>query len=147
MATDNKTIAEVRADNPQVAAIGDEIAGSRAGVDVGLLAEDISKMGLQSVTTGITAFATGGQANAVELTTTINEITTVGTTGDSVKLDAAAATYAKRRTILNKGANACDVFPASGDDLGAGVDTAVSLAAGVNITYESYDATNWFAVT
>ena len=100
-----------------------------------------------TVTAGITAFAGGGQGSATELTATLNEVSTVATTADSVKLDAAVAGYTKRRTIVNNGANACDVFPASGDNLGAGVDTAASLAAGANITYASYDATNWFAVT
>ena len=49
--------------------------------------------------------------------------------------------------IINDGAEACDVFPASGDNLGAGADTAASLAAGANITYVAYDATNWEALT
>lgn len=148
MATDNKTTQEIRDDNPQVAAVGDEIAAFRTGQDdIGILTEDISKMGLSSVTAGITAFSGGGQGSAVELITTINKISTVAAPADSVKLDAAVAAYSKRRTILNNGVSACDVFPGSSDDIGAGVDTAVSLAAGANITYESYDATNWFAVT
>ena len=126
---------------------GGEVYGIQGGSRARFLVEEISQIGASSVTTGITAFAGGGQGSAVELTTTLNEISTVATTADSVKLDAAVAAYSKRRTLINKGANACDVFPASGDDLGAGVDTAVSLAAGANITYESYDATNWVAVS
>ncbi len=89
----------------------------------------------------ITAFAGGGQGSAVELTARINEISTVATTGDSVKLRTAVPGLIA--TIKNNGANAADVFPATGDNLGAGVNTAVSLAAGVKITYESYDSTNW----
>lgn len=50
-------------------------------------------------------------------------------------------------TIVNNGAQAADVFPASGDNLGAGANTAASLAAGANITYVAYNATNWFAAT
>jgi hypothetical protein len=94
-----------------------------------------------STTADITAFATGGQTNATELTSHINEIATVATGGDSVKLPAAVAGLSI--TILNNGVNACDVFPASGDNLGAGVDTAASLLAGEKITYDCYDSTNW----
>ena len=97
-----------------------------------------------SVTAGITAFATGGQASAVELTKDINEISTVATTADSVKLPTAVAGY--KITIINNGSNATDVFPSASDNLGAGVDTAASLAAGANITYASYDTTNWESV-
>ena len=96
-------------------------------------------------TAGITAFATGGQANAVLLGSAINEVSTVATTADSVKLVSAEAGI--KMTIINNGANAMDVFPATSDNLGAGVDTAVSLAAGANITYISYDVTNWVVLT
>lgn len=95
----------------------------------------------RSTTAGITAFAGGGQASATALTTDINEVSTVATAADSVKLPSAAAGYSV--TIINNGANACDVFPASGDNLGAGIDTAASLAAGAKITYDCYDTTNW----
>jgi len=98
----------------------------------------------RSTTAGITAFATGGQASATQLTTDINELSTVATGGDSVKLPTAAAGLTI--TVINNGASACDVFPNTSDDLGAGVDTAVSLAAGANITYAAYDATNWESV-
>ena len=83
---------------------------------------------------GITAFATGGQGSAVQLDSGFSVIGTVGTTGDSVKLPPVFDLHS-RMHIKNDGANAADVFPASGDDLGAGTDTAVSLAAGVSITF------------
>jgi hypothetical protein len=37
--------------------------------------------------------------------------------------------------IKNDGANAADVFPGIGDDLGAGLNTAVSLASGASISF------------
>lgn len=116
------------------------------GTIAALVAGTITNTGLHthSTTAGITAFATGGQASATLLTTDINEVSTVGTAGDSVKLPVAIAGY--KITIINNGANACDVFPNTSDNLGAGVDTAVSLAAGANITYASYNATNWVSV-
>ena len=99
---------------------------------------------LLSVTTGIIAFATGGQVSATPLTTSINQISTVGTIGDSVVLPSAVA--GMRISIINTGANACDVFPAVDDSIGAGGDTAISLATQSGITYACYDSTNWRAV-
>jgi hypothetical protein len=79
--------------------------------------------------TTVTANPGGGQVGAVELLATWQFVNVVATTGDSVRLP---GTFQPGTLIWakNTGANACDVFPASGDDLGAGVDTAVSLAAG-----------------
>ena len=96
-----------------------------------------------SGTAGITADVGSAQGGS-PLTTDINEISTCANIGDSVTLPTATAFL--RITIINNGANAADVFPASSDNLGAGVDTAVSLAAGANITYASYDATNWESI-
>lgn len=91
----------------------------------------------------ITAFATGGQASAYAITKEINNISVSATAGDSVKLPPALSGY--RITVINNGAAACDVFPDTGDNLGAGVNIAASLVAGAVITYVSYDATNWIA--
>lgn len=90
---------------------------------------------------GIVAFAGGGQASATQLTASFNIIATVATAGDSVKTPPAIAGL--DITIINDGANACDVFPSTGDDLGAGVDTAVSLAAGSSVRYYAKDSVNW----
>ena len=49
--------------------------------------------------------------------------------------------------IVNDGANACDVFPASGDRLdSAATDIAVSLAAGGRITYIAYNTARWVSI-
>lgn len=98
----------------------------------------------RSVTAGVTA-AVGSSQGDGPITTDIVQISTCANAGDAVTLPAAAAGL--EVTIVNNGAQACDVFPASGDNLGAGADTAASLAAGANITYVAYDATNWFAKT
>ena len=82
----------------------------------------------------ITAFATGGQVSATQLNQSNNVIATVATTGDSVKLPLVFAVNSVM-FIKNDGVNACDVFPGVGDDLGAGTDTAVSLAAGESISF------------
>lgn len=94
----------------------------------------------RSVASGITASATQTQGQQ-PLTKDINEISTVATTNDVVTMPSAAT--GKKVTIINNGANTLQIFPASGDDLGAGVDTSATLGAGEAATYISYDATNW----
>jgi ABC-type arginine transport system permease subunit len=81
-----------------------------------------------TVRNAITAYAGGGQTNAVALTARFNRITTVATTADSVKLPAAEA--GASILVFNKGANSANVFPASGDAINAGAaDAAYALAA------------------
>lgn len=91
---------------------------------------------------GITA-DTGSSQGDGPLTSSVNEISVCANVGDAVTLPAAVVNISYSVMIINNGAQACDVFPASGDNLGAGADTASSLAAGANITYVSYDDTNW----
>tara|TARA_R110000796_G_scaffold87063_1_gene188167 strand:- start:1834 stop:2826 length:993 start_codon:yes stop_codon:yes gene_type:complete len=106
--------------------------------------ENVGVLQTHQLNAGLTADS-GSIQGGTPLTSTYNQIATCATTGDSVTLPSAAA--GNKVTIVNNGANACDVFPASGDNLGAGADTAVSLAAGANITYIAYDTTNYFSVT
>lgn len=83
-----------------------------------------------STTNAITAYASGGQANAVQLgNSTWNRVTTVGTAGDSVKLPVAKA--GSWLGVFNKAAaNSMNVFPSSGDSVNAlSPDAAYALAA------------------
>ena len=95
----------------------------------------------QAVTAGITASVTQTQGGGTVLTSNINEVSTVGTADDAVTMMTAVA--GTRVIIMNNGANQLQIFPASGDDLGAGVNTAVSLSSGSNVEFVSYDVTNW----
>ena len=97
-----------------------------------------------SVAAGVTADVGSSQGDGA-ITTDVVQISTCANAGDAVTLPTAAAGL--KVHIINDGAEACDVFPASSDNLGAGVDTAASLAAGASITYVAYDATNWQAMT
>ncbi len=90
----------------------------------------------------ITANAGGGQGSATEILSTMCRVSTVATTGDSVRLPTTFLTNTEIE-VFNAGANAMDVFPASGDDLGAGVDTAVSVAVGALTRFKSMDTTVW----
>lgn len=82
-----------------------------------------------SATSGITAFATGGQASATQLTTDLNRVLTVATAADSVKLPDAVV----GRAIFVKNAhatNSLNVFPKTGESINAlSANAAYALAA------------------
>lgn len=90
----------------------------------------------QTTKTGITAFAGGGQGSATTLSAigTVYIVSTVASDGDSVKFDQAellGTPSAKRYNyVYNAGANTLDVFPYTGHDIGAGVNTAVQVHPG-----------------
>lgn len=95
-----------------------------------------------TVSTGLTAYATGGQANATALSSGKNNVTTCATAGDSVKLPTAVAglpVYVK-----NSGATALAVFPNTSDKIDAlAVNLAVSVAPGSTAYFIAIDATTW----
>ena len=92
--------------------------------------------------TGITAFATGGQASATALTEEVNNVTTVVTAGDSVKLPTAVA--GKHVYIKNSGATALAIFPALSDSIDAlAVNLAVWIQPGSVINFYAKDAIVW----
>jgi hypothetical protein len=70
----------------------------------------------------ITAHAGGGQGSAVLLTNTVNNVSTVATAGDSVKLPVANAGAVC--VINNTGAAALAVFPSTGDTINGGAANA-----------------------
>lgn len=85
--------------------------------------------GLSQSTNGITAFATGGQASATLLTTSVCRVTVVATAGDSVKLPVAVA--GADLTLFNTSANSLNVFPSTGGIINAlSANAAYALAAG-----------------
>ena len=92
--------------------------------------------------TGITAFATGGQASATALTAEINNVTTVATAGDSVKLPAAVA--GMRIVVKNNGAATLAVFPATSDSINAlAVNLSVDIAPNSSLEFFAKDAIVW----
>lgn len=92
--------------------------------------------------TTITAFATGGQASATALTEEINNVTTVATAGDSVKLPAAVA--GMHIHVKNSGAAALDIFPATSDSIDAlAVNLAIRIQPGSSVDFYAKDAIVW----
>lgn len=101
-------------------------------------------LGLSSARTGITAFATGGQASAVPLTAAFNRVTTVATAGDSVRLPAAVP--GATCVVFNRGAASMDVFPVTGQFINAlAVNTALAVAAGASARFVCAAAGIWDA--
>ena len=112
----------------------DQLSLVAGGVEAMRLAEASSAVILSyQANVGLTADVGSAQGNGVILST-YNVYSTVGTTGDAATLPATfpvgTAIYVK-----NDGANSMDVFPASGDDAGAGTDTAVEVGAGESATF------------
>lgn len=92
--------------------------------------------------TGITAFAGGGQASATALTEEINNVTTVATALDSVKLPAAVA--GKHVRVKNSGASGLAIYPAASDSIDAlAVNLAIRLQPGSVVDFYAKDATVW----
>ena len=88
----------------------------------------------------ITASTTQTQGQG-QLTADINEVRTVANANDTVTLPAAVAGL--EVVIINNGANTLRVYPASGDDLGAGVNNPTTQTTGVNRRYAAFDSTTW----
>lgn len=94
-----------------------------------------------SIQSGITASTTQTQGQQ-PLTKDVNEFSTVANANDATTLPTALA-YSRTITIINNGANTLQIFPASGDNLGAGLNTSTTLAAGGKAQFINYDTTNW----
>jgi hypothetical protein len=112
----------------------DAIALTAGGVE-GIRFTEASSSVIQAheANTGLTADVGSAQGNGV-ITSTYNVYSTVGTAGDAATLP---ATFPVGTVIYvkNDGANSMDVFPASGDDAGAGLNTAVAVDAGTSKTF------------
>lgn len=92
----------------------------------------------------ITAHAGGGQGSATQLWQTNNNVTTVASAADSVKL--LPSFPGAHQTVTNSGANAMQVFGAGTDTInGVATATGVSQAAGVTVVYTSPAGGKWFA--
>ncbi len=111
-------------------------ANSHAGV------ETFALPNVYANATTITAFATGGQASATALTKEKNNITTVATAHDSVKLPTAVT--GASITVKNSGASDLDIFPATGDSIDAlAVNLAVTIAPGSVATFVAKSTDVW----
>lgn len=100
-----------------------------------------------TLTNTITAYAGGGQANAVQLTTHYNVVTVVATTADSVKLLAVPAA-GQMQIVKNTAANSCTVYPGTNCYINAEAkDAGVAVAAGAVTEFIAVDTTHWQSMT
>lgn len=88
----------------------------------------------------ITASTTQTQGQGA-LTGDINEVSTCANANDTVTLPTAVT--GAQCLVINNGANTLQVFPASGDNLGAGLNTSTTIASGSRKLFVAYDTTNW----
>lgn len=95
-----------------------------------------------SAATGITAFAGGGQASATLLAKEFNNVTTVATSADSVKLP--VATLGMDVIVKNNGASDLAIFPNTGGTIdGGGANASITLAVGAVKEFRAISTTAW----
>jgi hypothetical protein len=106
-----------------------------AGAIEGMRFTEVSDFVLQAPDSnvGLTADPSSVQGGGVILCS-YNVYSTVATIGDAATLPAAFKVGTKV-WVKNDAANSMDVFPASGDDAGGGVDTAVAVAGGATALF------------
>ena len=97
--------------------------------------------GLNTVTTGISASTTQTQVAATALTTVFNFVSTVSNDDDAVKLTDCAAGI--KQVVFNESSNILQLFPASGDDLGAGTDTSIQILPGEFGVFTGKSGSDW----
>jgi len=91
-----------------------------------------------STTTGITAYATGGQTNAVLLSAQFNRVDTVGSANDSVKLPVPSFIGQEVEVMNNAASNSMQVFGSGTDTInGVATGTGVAQAAGKFAMYKA----------
>jgi hypothetical protein len=95
---------------------------------------------IHNMSTGMSAFPTGGQTNATRLVSDINTINIVTNSGDSVKLPEATQGYSI--SVKNSGLNTLHVFPYEGDYLSGNLNAYQSLLVGQSYTFNSF-GNNW----
>lgn len=89
---------------------------------------------------GLTASVTQTQGNG-QLTSSYNEVDTVANPNDTVT--APPVRVGRRLYVLNNGANDLQLFPSSGDDIGAGVDASIVIEPGAIGIFLGLDSVNW----
>lgn len=93
--------------------------------------------------TGLVASTTQTQAAATAIPANVNQavFATVTNANDAGKLPTAVANVFVE--VINDGAQVLQLFPASGDNLGAGVDASTTIPAGSRKCFFAKDTTNW----
>lgn len=103
---------------------------------------------VNAVTDNITAFATGGQANATLIVTTVNRVVTVANANDSIKLPAVTNGQYMVFYIRNDGANSLNLFPNTSSRINSlGLNAAFAMAAGARVIVFCGSSSQWFTAS
>ena len=103
---------------------------------------DIGGTVTHSVTAAITADSNDNQANAVALTTTINQVSSGGA-NDAVKL--LTASVGLMQMVINQTGQTIQVFPNTSDKIDDGsANAATTVADGVLAMFWAIDGENWY---
>ncbi|AIB51786.1 hypothetical protein E24_00084 [Faustovirus] len=141
----------IASNNLLIAGSAVAIGGSAPTIRQVLKATSTSSLTFSSpfgATTGITAFAGGGQGSATQLTTVTNIVTTVATIADSIKLPLAADWLGDMIIVKNNGANSLNLFPGTGDSINAlGANNPLAVAAAGMVQLVAVGATSWQSVS
>ena len=98
----------------------------------------------RSVTATITASTTQTQGQQ-PLTADYNQVSVCANANDVVTLPTAVT--GMQVIVTNSGAQTLQIFPASGDNLGVGINASTTLATTKSAMFQAYDATNWIKFT
>lgn len=90
---------------------------------------------------GIVAFATGGQVNATQLLKKFNQIDTVASANDSVKL--VPALIGKVQGVFNNTANDLTVYPATGEYIDGTINNSFVIDPGDYVEFRAYASGRW----
>lgn len=94
----------------------------------------------RTVDAGQVASTTQAQGQS-PVTADIVEVSTVANNNDVITLP--EAMQGRSCIVINNGLNTLQVFPALGDDLGAGVNASTTIVASSRKWFVSYDTVNW----
>lgn len=125
-----------------MSALSDDLRG------VGIAPAPAAFLG-ETVSSAITAAAGGGQANATQLTSTLNIVTVVATAADSVKLPLISTWPNNQRLVVanQDAADSLNIFPATGDSInGLSANTQVACAAGKIRIFWKVSNTAWISM-
>lgn len=115
------------------------------GTAVTATASQLNNLEGGDAATGITAFAGGGQGSATALAAEFNNVTTVASAYDSVKLPTCSS--GARYVVKNSGANILSVFPFLADSINAlAVNLSIDIPVGGEMTFRGISATVWETV-
>jgi len=104
---------------------------------------------LRTTSVDLTASTTQTQAGGLLLIAEINDISVIANDNDAVTLPSLPSSRSLTVFIINDdatGGNTLQIFPALGDNLGAGLNTSITLEVNESLVFTGTDETEWHVV-